>query len=282
MKRWYGIVLGWLGLMVGVMVGCGGPQEVTIQFKWMVGDKAFSCTDTYENIGTNKDKIKPLDFRFYIHNIRLVTSDDKEVALTLTQDEKWQYQNLVLLDFEDKQGTCTQGTTETNTMVQGTVEGGGSFKAIKFVLGIPFEMNHQDVTKAPSPLNVTPLFWNWQGGYRFMKIDIQAEGAEKMFRMHLGSTNCEGSDTNVTGCKRPNRVEITLNNFDPAQNAISFDLAKLFANSEVNKNTEGTALGCMSFPEDPDCNALFTNLGLKYGSDDTDPSTQTSFAVTSK
>lgn len=278
MTRLYGVVLGLLMVVVS-MSGCGGPQELTINFKGMVGDKAFSCSETYTDIGVNKTSFQPADFRFYISNVRLVTTDDKEVALTLTADEKWQYKNVAMLDFEDKTGACEQGTPEMNSVVKGTVDGAYTYKAIKFDLGIPFDLNHQDVTKAPAPLNQTPLFWSWQLGYRFLKIDLKVEGLEKGFRMHLGSTGCQGEKENVTGCNEPNRVEITLNNFDPTKNAIVFDLAKLFANSEIDKNTKDTSPGCMSFTEDPDCAPLFKNLGLKYESKETDPSTQTAFGV---
>ena len=34
-------------------------------------------------------------------------------------------------------------------------------------MGVPFESNHRDSTIAPSPLNITAMFWNWQGGYKF-------------------------------------------------------------------------------------------------------------------
>jgi hypothetical protein len=48
------------------------PQPVSIQFKAVVGDAALACGKSYPNIGTTKSTISPRDFRFYIHNVRLL------------------------------------------------------------------------------------------------------------------------------------------------------------------------------------------------------------------
>ena len=70
------------------------------------------------------------------------------------QDGLWQYENVALLDFEDKTGGCRDvGTVETNAQVVGTVPE-GDYTGLTFDLGVPFELNHIDASTAPSPLNV--------------------------------------------------------------------------------------------------------------------------------
>ncbi|NEO32550.1 MAG: metallo-mystery pair system four-Cys motif protein [Symploca sp. SIO3C6] len=147
-------------------------QEVSIQFQAMVGDKAFTCGSSYSNLGIAKSSVTPTDFRFYVSNIGLIDASGMVVPLQLEQDGKWQYQNVALLDFEDKSGSCANGTSETRTQVTGSVPA-GDYKGITFMLGVPFNLNHNDATLAPSPLNLTSMWWNWQGGYKFVRIDLE-------------------------------------------------------------------------------------------------------------
>jgi uncharacterized repeat protein (TIGR04052 family) len=202
----------------------------------------------------------PEDFRLYLHDIRLVDSVGSEVPVALTGDQKWQYQNTVLLDFEDKTGPCG-GTTQTNAQVVGKVPNGGKrWKGVRFKIGVPFALNHADPATAPSPLNLTSLFWTWQSGYKFLRIEGQ-NSAGKTFIVHLGSTGCtkDGSG-NVTSCQNPNRPEIALDGFDPQTNTIVVDLAALFTGTDLSTDVE-----CMSGPGSADCPPIFARLGLPYG-----------------
>lgn len=51
--------------------------------------------------------------------------------------------------------------------------GAGRYTGLAFDMGVPFALNHADVTAAPSPLNIQALWWNWQGGYKFMRVDMR-------------------------------------------------------------------------------------------------------------
>src|SRR5690606_19831803 len=94
------------------------PKNVNISFSAVAGDQPFACGTTY-TLGSADTDITLRDFRFYVHNVRLVTDSGDEVALTLTQNN-WQNGDVAMLDFEDASGTCA-GTAETNTTIQGTV-----------------------------------------------------------------------------------------------------------------------------------------------------------------
>jgi len=138
-------------------------QPVTLRFSAEVDRSPFTCGKSYKGIGTTASTVEVADFRLYVTNMRLIAADGSETAITLQQDGAWQYANVALLDFEDATGTCVNGTPQVNTDVRGTVPQ-GKYTGIAFDIGVPFPLNHGDPTLAPSPLNLTAMFWNWQGG----------------------------------------------------------------------------------------------------------------------
>jgi uncharacterized repeat protein (TIGR04052 family) len=241
-------------------------QEVTLRFKPMVGDKTFACGESYEGIGATNSKITPTDFRLYVHNVRLVAADGKEVPVQLEQDGKWQLENIALLDFENGSGPCANGTPDTRDFVKGTAPS-GDYTGVKFSVGVPFIRNHADPAKAPSPLNLTQLFWVWNAGYKFARIEMQTTGLPQGWFLHLGSTGCTPSDTKQTiptKCAFPNRPEVTMTKFDINSDTVIADLKGLFAGANVDVNQEKTPRGCMSAQNDADCAPLFANLGLPF------------------
>ncbi|MBD1842970.1 metallo-mystery pair system four-Cys motif protein [Cyanobacteria bacterium FACHB-63] len=263
-------------------------QPVSIQFRGMVGDQSFQCNSTY-SLGTPATSVVPADFRFYVSDVALIDAQGKVVPITLTQDNRWQYQNVALIDFENKTGMCSNGTTETNDRIVGTIPK-GNYKGIRFTLGVPFKLNHEDATIAPSPLNLTSLWWNWRGGYKFARIDFapamsgmkhdqpHSSNKQQGFNIHLGSTGCNATNNRQKpeSCANPNTATITFENFNPQNSVIVTDLKSLVATSNLTKNQPDTGLGCMSDPKDGDCTAILTNFGLPQAGK---PARQTFFRV---
>lgn len=243
-------------------------QTVAINFAAEIGGQPFSCTETYSGLGNSDAEIKATDFRTYISDVAMIKADGTAVPLTLTQDI-WQHSNIALLDFEDATGGCTNGTQQTNTTIRGTVPE-GEYTSVSFTVGIPFEMNHGDPTTAPSPLNLTSMFWNWRAGYKFMRIDMvptdRAEDGPKGWFLHLGSTMCKAeskTEAPTEACGNPNHMHVTLADFDPSQTII-IDPAPVIADVDLRVNTPDTSPGCMSFPNDPDCTTVMPKLGLPF------------------
>lgn len=272
-------------------------QTIHIQFEGRVGSEPFACGDTYR-LGTADTAVTPLDFRFYVSEVALIDTAGNEVPLVLAQDGQWQYQNVALLDFEDKTGACTNGTDEMRTQVVGSVPT-GEYRGLTFTLGVPFALNHIDSTLAPSPLNLTSLWWNWNFGYKFARVDFEAvmdaasQGTPQVpvgqtavgmghkadeaghgdghaahsqgFSIHLGSVGCQMDAAQVpVGCSSPNRPDILLSDFDPASDSVVVDIAALLANTNLAENQEDTPVGCMSSTEDNDCSGIMQNLGLPF------------------
>ncbi len=329
LSRRFWIPLTSLVVLVGSLPSQAQDTEtMTLQFQAQVGDQPFACGESYPALGMGDTTVMPADFRFYVSNVTLIDSSGDRIPLELEQDGKWQYESVALLDFEDKSGPCGNGTTETRTQVVGQIPA-GDYQGLEFQVGVPFDLNHQDATLAPSPLNLTSLWWNWQGGYKFIRIDLEtpmammdseitdqsAEAhsshgdhsdhavdhghhgssdptADKTahsesdshhgshthsghsgFLIHLGSTACEieGDAQQPTRCNNPNSPIVTLENFNPADDIIIADLRALVAGSNLSMNQPDTPIGCMSSPDDLDCEPILANLGLPFNGSSAGP-----------
>ena len=261
--------------------GCGFVP-VTLNFRAQVGELPFACGQTYDNVGTSMSRWLPADLRFYVHGVRLLKADRTEVPLRLVQDI-WQDDDTVLLDFEDKTQPCNNGTPETNTNIRGIVPA-GDYTGVRFNLGVPFDKNHRDISdpNTHSPLNLSSMYWGWQGGYKFLRIDsfiiLEQDFAE--FAVHVGSTGCRyGRPLEVAGCKWANRADVLLADFDAANDVIVADLAALLADSDLTSNVPDTQPGCLSDRGDTDCVPVFNNLGISFDDGFPTPATQKFFRV---
>lgn len=257
--------------------GTGGAAtvDVAITFEAQVGAEAFGCDKTFTGVGSPPVDVTIADYRLYVHDVALHKADGTLVPITLDQDGLWQYQNLALLDFEDATGTCQNGTAETNKAVVGTAPA-GEYDGVAFKVGVPFELNHQDASVAPSPLNLSALFWNWNGGYKFIRIDSIPAGSDSAFNLHLGSTGCiDDGAGGVSSCSRPNRPEVTLTGFDPLTTPIVIDYGAVVAGSDLQTNMGPP--GCMSGATDTDCGPVFQRLGIDFADGSIHPENQVLF-----
>jgi uncharacterized repeat protein (TIGR04052 family) len=247
-------------------LGCGdsgtSSQPVELSFDAVVGEEQFVCGTEYSNLGTNDSSLVLSDFRFYVQDVALKNAAGEWVPVQLEDEgNPFQVGGVALLDFED--GCGELGNPELNEVVLGTVPA-GEYDGLRFQMGVPFELNHQDDGPAESPLNVTSLFWNWQGGYKFLRID-SGQFSDNDWRMHLGSTGCDGSPTagGVTSCDNGNRVAVQLDAFKPSTNVVVADYAALVEGADLDNDQAGDQ-GCMSKLNDTDCGPLFENLGLPF------------------
>lgn len=268
-----------------VMAQGAAKQKVSIQFTASVGAKAFDCKGIYENIGANHDTVKAQDLRYFVSEVELVKKDGTAVPVELEQDGVWQYKNLALMDFEDGTGGCSNGNAGMHKEVTGEIAA-GEYTGLRFTLGVPFELNHLDATTAPSPLNMTAMFWNWQSGYKFMRAEVApvgnpqkdaakpANGKPAMdkpwtygFPMHLGSTGCASASRTTAPekeCEHPNRVVISFESFNASTDAVNFDLAKLLADASLSVSPTNPRPSCMSGLTQDNCVPVMRALGLPF------------------
>lgn len=247
-----------------------GPQAVSLRFAATVGDEPAACDQVFTGFGPNADiSLQFQDLRFYVHDIEFIDAQGGSEPLAMDTVSPWQNQGVALLDFEDQSGLCANGTTDLRSIVTGT-RAAGTYTGLRFTLGVPFAQNHQDASLAAAPLNLTSLFWNWQGGYKFARIDTSVEPADPqdprpVFNFHLGSTGCDGSPAGgVTACTEDNLAVIELTNFDVEADQVAIDYRELVGAIDLAVNGGGPP-GCMSGTTDPECPAPFANLGLAMG-----------------
>ena len=270
-------------------------QPVHLRFAGRLGGQEFSCGKQYAGIGTKPVTVTPADLRFFISDVALIDKSGKAVPVNLDQDGTWQYQNLVLVDLENGKGGCRNGNEPMHEEISGSVPA-GNYTGLRFTVGVPFALDHVDASTAPAPLNFTAMNWVWQAGFKFIRAELVVvhengagepspapassipasnsvpKGRDEMrsggFPIHIGSTGCASSSKTTPPteeCKHPNRIEVTLTVFDSTQDRVIFDVDKLAAGSDVTTNSPGTAPGCMSGEQDPDCAPVFKALGLPYG-----------------
>ena len=168
---------------VGFSAEPAKPQPVTIRFALQSGNDPVACGQDVKGLGVNKISAKLRDARFYISAPALLDKAGKEVPITLERND-WQYANVVLLDFENKTGSC-KGTEGMNTVIAGTVPP-GRYKGLTFAVGVPSVMkgedgkdvvlNHSNSATAPAPLDLQSMSWSWQAGRKFVRFEIEPEG----------------------------------------------------------------------------------------------------------
>jgi uncharacterized repeat protein (TIGR04052 family) len=296
MKRrlslWFG---GFLSLTFSLAVACEneGPQEggaggqggfggssssgpLTLRFRGQIGDEAFACGKTYDGLGVTSVSVTPQDFRFYVANVRLLTTDGKEVPVSLTERPKFQGGGVALLDFEDGSGECKNGNADLNDRVVGDVPP-GAYAGIAFEMAVPEELNHKAPTTLPEPLQAGGMSWGWLFGFKFIRIELEDTEEPGSFLFHLGAVGCDnrpaaeggaggmggnGSELNLNrpptiSCSRQNRTEIRLSGFDPTEDVIVADVAALTKGSDLRN-----VVGC--HPNGEGCAPAFESVGLAY------------------
>ncbi len=259
--RTYGFLL----VLASLAAACSPTsRDVSIRFDGLVGDSIAVCGGTYPDIGTTGTTLTLADFRLYVSDVRLVTSDGREVPVMLDQGD-WQTDDVALLDFEDGTADCEAGNALVNGTVSGQIPDDGSiYTGVRFQLGVPEALNHLDVSTAEGPLSFTSMYWGWNGGYKFLRVEGRSTGMPDGFRVHIGSTGCTGDGRgNIDGCIQDNRASVELTGFDPDADRIAVDLAALFSDSDLDHD-QGDSAGCQGTFGDPDCEPIFHALGLPF------------------
>jgi uncharacterized repeat protein (TIGR04052 family) len=232
---------------------------VMVEVAAVVGDADFGCNSNYPGLGVAGNSLTFNDFRLYVSEPALQAPDGSWTPVAFVAEAPWQAPTVALLDFEDATGGCANGTPETRTRLV-LEDPGHPVTGLRLTVGVPQALNHEDASIAPPPLDLTGLFWGWNAGYKFLRLDATVD-ATSAFNLHLGSVGCaRGADASVT-CARPNRPVLEVAPFDPATAVVRLDVAALLSDSDLATDTGG-APGCMSSPDDPECGPLFDALGL--------------------
>lgn len=130
---------------------------------------------------------------------------------------------------------------------------------LTFEVGVPFVINHQNPLHAKAPLNRSDMFWSWQLGYKFLRLDLVSDDGQR-WAMHLGSVGCDSSSavrSPVAACAQPNRSKVQLYNYQPGQ-ALELHLDQILI-----AQAEQVPSRCMGDNTNPSCERAY--LGLADG-----------------
>lgn len=238
-----------------------GHMPVSIRFLGRVGQEDFACGKVFDGVGQSNTSIRPLDFRFYVHDLRLINDQGQEVAVSLQDRPLWQSQGVALLDFENNDGVCgLGGDVRTNKTVEGSIPE-GNYKGLRFTLGVPSSLNHLDPLTMEGPFQAGGMQWSWLFGFKFARIElapaVATEGGEaKIGVFHLGSTACEEGDGGIS-CAKRNQGEVFLPEFTLDGHNVVADLGEVFAKSDLSVKRS-----CHSGGDD--CVPFFEQVGVNF------------------
>jgi len=218
----------------------------------------FVATWNGEAIRCDSDPVRLSDLRFYVSNIVITDLAGREHDLALTANS-WQQENVALVDLENGEQACRNGTKPVHAVVTGTSTA-AEVGAVRFTVGVPFEQNHANPLLAEAPLGDAAMHWHWRAGYKFLRAGI--ETGTDSFWIHLGSTGCGGTVQNISACSSQNRVAVVLPEFSPDLNLVELRLSELFRDTDLNDGERGD---CSSGPAEAQCAAPFAALGLAFG-----------------
>lgn len=240
-------------LILVAATGCGEQEQtVDLRFVAVLDGQPATCAESGAAMS---------DLRFYVS------------ATSIQRSGIWQTSGVALIDLENGQGTCANGTAATNDTVSLTLPA-GEIGDLHLTVGVPFDLNHENPLTAEAPLNDSAMHWHWRSGYKFLRAGVMSEDGEVW--LHLGSTGCEGTVGNISGCRSPNRVSVDLTGFDPETDRIAVNLSALLdADAFLSV---GDRLDCSSGPSEAACGPPFNALGIGFG-DASDPGQQQVFTV---
>ena len=220
----------------------------------------FAATWQGSAIDCNSDGAALSDLRFYVSNVQLIDDQGQAHDVRFATEMDWQNDAVALIDLEDGSGACQNGTSGTSDHVLG-VATARAYRGLRFTVGVPFRLNHENPLTAKPPLDDPDMHWHWRSGYKFLRAGVRT--ATDGFWMHAGSAGCDGTVGNIAACRFPNRIEVYLPDFEVGKDTVNVDLSALVADIDLDDDT-GT--DCSSGPPEAACVAPFAALGIEFAS----------------
>jgi uncharacterized repeat protein (TIGR04052 family) len=229
-----------LAAIIGFLVACSGQRETPVEIRFDLSKEAT-------------DIAAVRDLRFYLHDVELLTNDQAyAVKLVVTP---WQSQRVALISLVDS-------VASHNSALQGIVASKGDYNGLRFTLGVPFDLNHANPLIASAPLNQPELFWSWNSGYKFMRVDlVDHVNQEREWSFHLGSTGCSSASAlrpPQSPCAQPNLVRVELRGFDPTKQVVRLRLSELI--SAMHAANFAVCVG--DYQHNAACAAAYSTTGL--------------------
>lgn len=245
-----GVLNSLLPLLALMLPGCTPPaQTVEISFVPQYAGAAISCDG-------GSGALALTDLRFFVHDIEMTGADGNPVQAVLKVVPGWQSEEVALVDLENGDANCINGSAATHAAITVSVPD-GDYRGLRFSMSVPPHLNHGDPLLADGPLTQTPMHWHWRSGYKFLRAGVRSETDAAW--LHLGSSRCRGNIGNLLGCDAGNRPRVWLPEFDPAKHSIGIELSHLFSAAELQ---DGIERSCQMGPDEAACGDWLPALGL--------------------
>jgi len=223
-----------------------------IIFQPAINNEALNCNSIFAH--SNK-KWQYTQLQFFISAVELKNNKGVWQKMSLRKSA-FQTNNSVLLGEQ-----CNLSNEQNKANWQLTFDKKIELKNIshiRFDLGLPFAVNHLNPLTQESPLNIPSMFWAWQIGHKFLRLEMAANNDNWLF--HLGSTGCKSASplrSPKEECRYPNRYTYELP-ISKKNNKITLDLSILLHGLIITEQTS-----CQSSPNKSSCQTLFSNLNIK-------------------
>lgn len=199
---------------------------------------------------TYADGWKIEQLHWFVSNLHIKV--DGKWHLKAFEVNPWQHKNVALITLATPD--CSAESLRNQVSFEQAIDW-QSVQAIKFDLGVPFTLNHLNPLQQPSPLNLPNMFWSWQMGHKFLRLDMQSP--QRSWSFHLGSVGCAAASrvrSPQEPCQQPNlyTVELPLS----GGNKLELNLSRLLQGLDIEK-----APGCMFHGHGKDsCEQLLNNI----------------------
>lgn len=234
-----------------LFIGSCGQWDLVVEIP-------FIATWQGKPVDCSSESTTLTDLRFYVSNPQLLNKSGEAVDVRFATEYDWQNDAVALIDLENGEGSCMNGTSHVRSAVIGVTRA-DQFKGLRFTIGVPFRVNHEDPSRAEPPLNNADMHSQLNTGYKFLRAGIRTE--TDGFWIHAVSAGCEGTVGYITGCDYPNRIEVYLPDFVPGQSSVRIELAELLNGIDL---TDSKPNDCSSEPSEETCVGPFAALGIDF------------------
>lgn len=230
--------------------------NIKVQLTWQ--GKALNCHSLFTS-DNNNQKWAIEQFQFFISDIAVASSNLHWQNVDLTVNSS-QANNTVLVGTNCQSSRSSKQLESNNnwTINFDSPLPNNDIQTLRFTLGVPFSVNHLNPISQKSPLNMPSMFWVWQTGHKFMRLELKSKNEQWLF--HLGSVGCHSASVMRAPsqpCRYPNTFtfEVPVDAEKGNELVLNIDLSKLLTSVELEQTTS-----CQSQPDNPHCQLLISNL----------------------
>lgn len=246
-----GVLTGCLTLYVlvtGFLISCSeSDKTTTVNFMPILNNQPISC----EPMQGKGNAWGVGQFWFYLSDLQVM--NDKQWTVISLPNNNWQQNNIALIGMhcrDNKQANVALQLPAFNDDV----------KSLKFTIGLPVNINHQNPLTATGIFNNANMFWTWQQGYKGLRLDLNNESGDN-WAYHIGAVGCQSSSSlraPTTPCRQTNQVDIVIDNIKD-NIPIIIDLSRVVAGVDIGLHSR-----CLSLPTQASCQKLMTNMVNKH------------------